>query len=208
MKSADERRDALVRLAEQSGVLRRGDFVLKSGRRSSYFFNMGAISSGADLAELGRIYAGAITDNWPLRGEDAVQVLFGPAYKGIPLAVTAAVALTQQGLSFGVAYDRKEAKAGGEGGQLVGAQVADRRVLLLDDVLTAGTAVRMSLERVRRAGGQICGVLVAVDRCEPADEGDPDGPKVREVLEAELGVPVRAIASASDLGLQSTADSD
>ena len=208
---ADEkhRRRALLRLAERAGVLQFGDFVLKSGRRSDYFLNVGAICGGADLLELGQLYADAIGQYWPLPGTDddtsaadSVQVLFGPAYKGIPLVVAAATALAAAGgPSLPVAYDRKERKTHGEGGALVGAEMGGKRVLLIDDVLSAGTAVRAALPQLRAAGAEPVGVLVAFDRREPMVEGDASSPLASTYVEQEFGIPVRALADATDLEL-------
>ncbi|HEX7370369.1 MAG TPA: orotate phosphoribosyltransferase [Rhodanobacteraceae bacterium] len=143
------------------GVLRFGEFTLKSGRQSPYFFNMGRIDSGKALAEVGAAYAAAIMAS----GID-FDMLFGPAYKGIPLAAATAVALAREhDRDVPWAYNRKEAKDHGEGGTLVGAPLTGR-VLIVDDVITAGTAVRESLALIRGAGAEVAGVLVALDRQE------------------------------------------
>lgn len=142
-------------------VLRFGKFELKSGRTSPYFFNAGLFQTGSDLARLGTAYAQALANS-----ELDYDMLFGPAYKGIPLATTTAVALaTQHGQDLPYAFNRKEAKAHGEGGQLVGAPLGGR-VLIVDDVITAGTAIRESIELIRNAGATPAGVIIALDRQE------------------------------------------
>jgi orotate phosphoribosyltransferase len=146
-------------LAKQ--VLRFGDFTLKSGRTSPYFFNAGLINDGVSLSRLGACYAQAIVD-----AGVAFDMLFGPAYKGIPLATATAVAFAERHRrNLPIAYNRKEAKAHGEGGTLVGAPI-DGRVLIVDDVLTAGTAVRESIKLIREAGARPAGVVLALDRQE------------------------------------------
>jgi orotate phosphoribosyltransferase len=146
-------------LAKQ--VLRFGDFTLKSGRTSPYFFNAGLINDGVSLSRLGACYAQAIVD-----AGVAFDMLFGPAYKGIPLATATAVAFAERHRrNLPIAYNRKEAKAHGEGGTLVGAPI-DGRVLIVDDVLTAGTAVRESINLIREAGARPAGVVLALDRQE------------------------------------------
>ncbi len=159
-------RGEFVRLMIAHGVLKFGTFTLKSGRQSPYFFNLGAIADGTGLGVLGRAYADAIVDRG-LRPD----VLFGPAYKGIPIAVAAGIALdAHHSVRVGVAFNRKEAKQHGEGGALVGYPLAGR-VVIVDDVMTAGTAVAEAAAIVRAAGGTIAGVLVALDRCERGDGG-------------------------------------
>jgi orotate phosphoribosyltransferase len=185
----DYQRD-LIDLAIGRGVLRFGRFVLKSGRTSPYFFNAGLFNTGAALARLGRIYARAIVD-W---GEP-FDMLFGPAYKGIPLAAATAVALADaHGRDVPYCFNRKEAKAHGEGGATVGAPLAGR-VLIVDDVITAGTSVRESLDLIRSAGAQPAGVCIALDRQE---RGTGARSAVDEVG-AELGLPVRSIVALDDL---------
>jgi orotate phosphoribosyltransferase len=146
-------------LAKQ--VLRFGDFTLKSGRTSPYFFNAGLFNDGVSLSRLGACYAQAIVE-----AGVAFDMLFGPAYKGIPLATATAVAFAERHRrNLPIAYNRKEAKAHGEGGTLVGAPI-DGRVLIVDDVLTAGTAVRESIKLIREAGARPAGVVLALDRQE------------------------------------------
>ena len=146
-------------LIEQN-VLRFGEFRLKSGRLSPYFFNLGAVDDGAALAHLGRCYAERILSlGWEF------DVLFGPAYKGIPIAVATGIALAERGHSVPVAFNRKEAKDHGEGGVFVGAPV-EGRVLLIDDVLTAGTAVREVITMIEGAGAELAGVAIGLNRQE------------------------------------------
>lgn len=185
----DYQRD-FIELTLQRDVLRFGDFTLKSGRQSPYFFNMGRIDSGAALARLGRAYASALADSGL-----AVDMLFGPAYKGIPLAAATAIALADRhGRDLPWAYNRKEAKDHGEGGVLVGAPLQGR-VLIVDDVMTAGTAVRESLALIRAQGATPAGVLIALDRQE---RGQGALSAAQEVT-ADYGVPVIAITSLADV---------
>ncbi len=177
-------------LALERNVLRFGEFSLKSGRTSPYFFNAGLFDSGAALAALGECYADALEQSGL-----AFDMLFGPAYKGIPLATTLAVALAHRGRDLPVAFNRKEAKAHGEGGLLIGAPVRGR-VLIVDDVITAGTAIRESIQTIRDAGGEPCGVLIALDRQERGQAGSRSA--AQEVA-AEFGLPVHAIAALDDL---------
>ncbi|NII10589.1 orotate phosphoribosyltransferase [Oleiagrimonas sp. C23AA] len=179
-----------IDLTLQRGVLRFGQFTLKSGRVSPYFFNMGHIDSGRALAELGRAYAHAA-----IEAGIEFDMLFGPAYKGIPLACATAIALADQhGRDVPFAYNRKEAKAHGEGGTLVGAPLKGK-VLVVDDVMTAGTAVRESLRLITEHGATPAGVLIAMDRQE---RGQGEHSAVQE-LAAEYGMPVVAIASLADV---------
>jgi orotate phosphoribosyltransferase len=180
-----------LELALELGVLRFGEFTLKSGRVSPYFFNAGLFNSGYAAAKLGRCYAAAISTL-----DIEFDMLFGAAYKGIPLVCLAAAALAERhDEDYPFAFNRKEAKDHGEGGSIVGAPLKGR-VLILDDVITAGTAIREVLEIIRSAGATPAGVLVALDREEV-------GPKARtsavQQLEAELGVPIRSIVSLTDL---------
>jgi orotate phosphoribosyltransferase len=171
-------------LAVTRSVLRFGEFTLKSGRISPYFFDAGLFDSGAVLAELGRHYAAALQ-----HAGLAFDQLFGPAYKGIPLATTTAVALAAGGRDVPVAFNRKEPKAHGEGGLLIGA-ARRGRVRIVDDVITAGTPKRESIELIRSAGATPCGVLIALDREERGQAARSGAPEVSE----EFGVPVIAIA--------------
>lgn len=185
----DYQRD-FIELTLQRDVLRFGEFTLKSGRLSPYFFNMGRIDSGAALARLGRAYAAAVVNS----GLD-VDMLFGPAYKGIALAAATAIALAEQhDRDLPWAYNRKEAKDHGEGGVLVGAPLKGR-VLIVDDVMTAGTAVRESLALIRAQGATPAGVLIALDRQE---RGQGELSAAQEV-QRDYGIPVVAITGFSDV---------
>ena len=176
----------------ERNVLQFGDFVLKSGRRSPYFFNLGDVADGAGLDLLGRAYGAAIT-----RLPVLPDVLFGPAYKGIPIAVAAAVALAREhGISVGAAFDRKEAKTHGEGGRLVGASMAHKKVVVVDDVVTDGTAKRQAFETIAAVGGEVVGVVLALDRQEVAADGDVSAV---EALRRDFGVPVRCVADVDDM---------
>lgn len=187
---------AFLELAVARNVLRFGQFTLKSGRVSPYFFNAGLFDSGAALATLGAAYADAA-----VRSGLAFDMLFGPAYKGIVLAAVTATALAQQhGRDLPFAYDRKEAKDHGEGGVLVGASLRGR-VLIVDDVITAGTAIRQSIALIRAAGAEPAGVLLALDR-EERGQGELSA---SQELTREHGIPVVAIARLRDL-LAWTAD--
>jgi orotate phosphoribosyltransferase len=177
-------------LALHKQVLRFGDFTLKSGRTSPYFFNAGLIDNGAALARLGRAYATTAVES----GLE-FDMLFGPAYKGIALAAATAIALAaDHGRDLPFAFNRKEAKTHGEGGNLIGAPLLGR-VLIVDDVITAGTAIRESLQIIRGQGAEPAGVLIALDRQE---RGQGSLSAAQEVT-AEFGIPVLAIARLSDL---------
>ena len=172
-------------------ALRFGEFTLKSGRVSPYFFNAGRFDSGAALAALGEAYAQTLH-----AAQLDFDVLFGPAYKGIPLATAVAMALAAQGRDAPLAFNRKEAKGHGEGGLLIGAALAGKRVLIVDDVITAGTAIREAIEIIRQAGGVPCGVLIALDRQERSGDGDLSA---TDAVRAEFGLPVLAIAGLDEL---------
>lgn len=181
---------AFLELAVARNVLRFGQFTLKSGRVSPYFFNAGLFNSGAALATLGTAYADAAVQSGL-----AFDMLFGPAYKGIVLAALTAAALAQRhGLDLPFAYNRKEVKDHGEGGNLVGAPLRGR-VLIVDDVITAGTAIRESLALIRAAGAQVAGVLIALDR-EERGQGELSA---TQELARDHGVPTIAIARLRDL---------
>ncbi|HTY03894.1 MAG TPA: orotate phosphoribosyltransferase [Rhodocyclaceae bacterium] len=178
-----------IAFACERGVLRFGEFKTKAGRQSPYFFNAGLFNDGASLATLANFYARAI-----LASGIQFDVLFGPAYKGIPLAATTAVALAGLGRNTPFAYNRKEAKDHGEGGSLVGAPLAGS-VLVIDDVISAGTSVRESVELIRAAGATPAGVVIALDRQE---RGQGELSAVQEV-EKLYRMPVVAVASLLDL---------
>ncbi|MES1943188.1 orotate phosphoribosyltransferase [Salinisphaera sp. PC39] len=184
----DSKRDFLD-LAFEHGALKLGEFTLKSGRVSPYFFNLGAIASGAAMARLADSYAAALE----AAGID-YDALFGPAYKGIPLATAVACALAGRGRDVPFAYNRKEAKDHGEGGVLVGAPLSGR-VVIVDDVITAGTAVREAVGLIEAAGAEVAALLVALDRQERAD-GDRSA---IQTLAAEYGIPTVAVATLDDL---------
>jgi orotate phosphoribosyltransferase len=180
---------ALIELLVEAGVLRFGEFTLKSGRASPYFFNLGALCTGGATQRLAEGYADCI-----LRAGVEFDVVLGPAYKGIPIAVATAEALGRRGRDVAWAFNRKEAKAHGEGGRFVGGDVTGR-VLLVDDVLTAGTAVREAVGLVRAAGGAMAGVVIALDRQELND----DGTTAVGALADELGVPVLSLLTLQDV---------
>ncbi|MFN2308232.1 MAG: orotate phosphoribosyltransferase [Gammaproteobacteria bacterium] len=185
----DYQRDFL-RFAIDTEVLRFGSFTLKSGRQSPYFFNAGLFNTGSRLARLGRFYAAAIVD-----AGIEFDVLFGPAYKGIPLAAATAIALADQhGRDLPYCFNRKEAKDHGEGGNLVGAPLRGR-VLIIDDVITAGTAIRESLEIIAAAGATPAGVVIALNRQE---RGTGARSAIQEV-EQDTGIRVVSIAALDQL---------
>ncbi|WP_271409799.1 orotate phosphoribosyltransferase [Pseudomonas sp. Q1-7] len=175
-----------IRFAIERGVLRFGEFTLKSGRTSPYFFNAGLFNSGLALAQLGRFYAAAVVDSGI-----PFDVLFGPAYKGIPLAAATAVALAEHHqIDIPWCFNRKEAKDHGEGGTLVGAPLAGR-VLIIDDVITAGTAIREVMQIIQAQDAQAAGVLIALNRQE---RGQGELSAIQEV-ERDFGMPVVSIVS-------------
>jgi len=178
-----------IDFALSRNVLRFGEFKTKAGRLSPYFFNAGLFHDGASLARLSGYYAQAI-----LASGIACDMLFGPAYKGIPLAAGTAIALAQKGRNLPFCYNRKEAKDHGEGGTLIGAPLAGD-VLIIDDVISAGTSVRESVELIRAGGARPCGVVIALDRME---RGLGALSAVQEVR-ADFGLPVIAVATLDDL---------
>ncbi|MDH3644154.1 MAG: orotate phosphoribosyltransferase [Gammaproteobacteria bacterium] len=187
----DEHRRGLLALMVEQQVLKFGEFTLKSGRLSPYFFNLGAIDSGAAIASLGDAYAARIEAL-----DVNFDVLFGPAYKGIPIAVATAEALARGGRDVGWAFNRKEPKDHGEGGRFVGAAL-EGRVLLVDDVLTAGTAVREAAGLIADAGAELAGVVIALDRQERQQASN--GHTAVSELAAELKVPVVSIVTLQDV---------
>jgi orotate phosphoribosyltransferase len=182
-------RQDFVRFAVQQKAMCFGEFKTKAGRSSPYFFNAGLFNDGASLRNLSQFYAQAI-----LASGVPFDMLFGPAYKGIPLVAGTVIALAEQGLSVAYCYNRKEAKDHGEGGITVGAKLQGR-VLIIDDVISAGTSVRESIELIRAAGAQPCGVVIALDRME---RGQGELSAVQEV-NRNYGIPVVSIATLDDL---------
>ena len=213
-----------IRFAIDRNVLRFGEFTLKSGRKSPFFFNAGLFNDGEALALLGRFYAEAIDEY--VRGESGHQsavaatttssttttttangddtnasptsplplLLFGPAYKGIPLVASTAIALsTQHQRNLPFAFNRKEAKDHGEGGSIVGTPLANHRVLIVDDVITAGTAIRESIQIIQQSGAVVAGVLVALDRQEKGKDGQ-ECSAIQEIQQ-NFGIPVLAIVT-------------
>ncbi|NOR51708.1 MAG: orotate phosphoribosyltransferase [Gammaproteobacteria bacterium] len=179
-----------IQFSLDNGVLKFGEFTLKSGRISPYFFNAGLFNTGAQLAQLGRFYAEAIIES----GIE-FDVLFGPAYKGIPLATTAAVALSEShDIDIPYCFNRKEAKDHGEGGNLVGAGL-DGRVMIIDDVITAGTAIREAMDIIDANGARAAGVVIALDRQE---RGMGEKSAIQEV-ESNFGIKVASIITLADL---------
>ncbi|HFQ5380154.1 TPA: orotate phosphoribosyltransferase [Vibrio vulnificus] len=179
-----------IEFALEKQVLKFGEFTLKSGRKSPYFFNAGLFNTGRNLARLGRFYAAALADS----GIE-FDVLFGPAYKGIPIATTTAVALADHhDIDTPYCFNRKEAKDHGEGGNLVGSAL-EGRIMLVDDVITAGTAIRESMEIIQANGADLAGVLVAIDRQE---KGKGELSAIQEV-ERDFACAVISIVSLSDL---------
>jgi len=180
-----------LELALELGVLRFGKFELKSGRISPYFFNAGLFNTGYAAAKLGRCYASAVTE----QGIE-FDMLFGPAYKGITLVALAAAALAEHhDLDYPFAFNRKETKDHGEGGASIGAEISGR-VLILDDVITAGTAIKEAIEIIKSAGAEPAGVLVALDR---EEVGTKSRVSAVQELEQELSIPIRSIVSLTDL---------
>ncbi len=183
-----------VQFAVEAGVLRFGEFRTKAGRLSPYFFNAGLFDNGLKLGRLAGFYARRL-----LQDEVAFDALFGPAYKGIPLAAAVAVELARQGRNVPFAYNRKEAKDHGEGGVLVGAPLVGR-VVIVDDVISAGTSVRESISLIQATGAQAAGVVIALDRQERAAEGGVDLPhSAVQYVSAQWGLSVVAIATLQDL---------
>jgi orotate phosphoribosyltransferase len=207
MSSTNPTPDALaldfVKFALEAGVLRFGEFKTKAGRLSPYFFNAGLFDDGTKLGRLAEFYARRL-----LASGVQFDMLFGPAYKGITLAAAVAVELARLGRNVPYAYNRKEAKDHGEGGTLVGAKVAGR-VLIIDDVISAGTSVRESIAMISAAGGTPHAVTIALDRQEMAAENGVDKPwSAVQYVQRELGLQVVAIATLADLlaYLKSNAD--
>ncbi|MFN5512022.1 MAG: orotate phosphoribosyltransferase [Burkholderiales bacterium] len=189
--------DDFITFALQADVLRFGSFRTKAGRDSPYFFNAGLFNDGARLGRISHFYAARLMQ---ARAEGAqFDMLFGPAYKGITLASATAVELARQGLNLPFAYNRKEAKDHGEGGTIVGAPLAGR-VVIIDDVISAGTSVRESVEIIRAQGATPAAVLIALDRQERGGTADaPTATSAAQEVQALYGIPVWSIASLQDL---------
>jgi orotate phosphoribosyltransferase len=193
-RPADSLAQDFVKFAVEAGVLRFGEFKTKAGRLSPYFFNSALFDDGAKLARLAEFYARRL-----LASGCAFDMLFGPAYKGITLAAASAVALAGLGRNVPFAFNRKEAKAHGEGGTLVGAAVAGR-VVIVDDVITDGASKRESVEMLRAAGGEPSAVLIALDRMERGGSADNlSAHSAVEDFERDYGLPVISIATLTDL---------
>ncbi|MEQ8208123.1 MAG: orotate phosphoribosyltransferase [Woeseia sp.] len=179
-----------LELALELGVLRFGEFTLKSGRKSPYFFNVGLFSNGYAAAKLGRYYASAIVES-----KIEFDMLFGPAYKGIPLAALAAAALAEHhDIDVPYSFNRKEEKGHGEGGSIVGAPLSGK-VLIVDDVITAGTAVREAERIITGAGAEVAGLLISLDR----QEVGRDSRSAVQELEQTLNIPVASIVGLEDV---------
>lgn len=179
-----------VHFALEQNVLQFGNFTLKSGRQSPYFFNAGLFYQGNQLARLGEFYAQTLLAKAP-----SFDVLFGPAYKGLPLATATAIALAHQGSNIEVTFNRKEAKGHGEKGLLIGAPLKNKRIVIIDDVITAGTAFRESQQLIEHAGGELVGVIIALDRQE---KGSTDCSAIQEI-EQIYHIPVMSIICLQDI---------
>jgi orotate phosphoribosyltransferase len=202
MSSKNSNQDNFIQFALEANVLSFGEFKTKAGRLSPYFFNAGGFNDGARLSALGCYYAKALQES----GLE-FDMLYGPAYKGITLAAATAIALADAGRNVPYAYNRKEAKDHGEGGSLVGAPVKGK-VVIIDDVISAGTSVRESVKLIRDAGGEPSAVLIALDRMEKSGTATEIGDKSAvQAVEQEFGLPVVAIANLADLMAFLTASS-
>ncbi len=203
MSSNNSNQDNFIRFALEAKVLSFGEFKTKAGRLSPYFFNAGGFDDGARLGALGRYYAKALQDS-----KLPFDMLYGPAYKGITLAAATAIALADDGVNVPYAYNRKEAKDHGEGGVLVGAPVKGR-VVIIDDVISAGTSVRESVDLIKKAGAEPAAVLIALDRMERSGTATEIGDKSAvQAVEQEFGLPVISIANLTGLMSFLTASSD
>jgi orotate phosphoribosyltransferase len=203
MSSNNSNQDNFIRFALEAKVLSFGEFKTKAGRLSPYFFNAGGFDDGARLGALGRYYAKALQES-----NLKFDMLYGPAYKGITLAAATAIALTDNGINVPYAYNRKEAKDHGEGGALVGAPVKGK-VVIIDDVISAGTSVRESVDLIRKAGAEPAAVLIVLDRMERSGTATDIGDKSAvQAVEHEFGLPVISIANLAGLMSFLTASSD
>jgi orotate phosphoribosyltransferase len=187
-------RQQFIAFSVATGVLRFGDFVTKAGRNSPYFFNAGSFNDGATLGKLAGFYAQTLLDS----GVE-FDMLFGPAYKGITLASATAVALAAKGRNVPFAFNRKEAKDHGEGGTIVGAKLSGQ-VVIIDDVISAGTSVRESVDMIRAAGATPCAVMIALDRMERSGkEGEMSALSAVQEVTKSYGIPVISIGTLTDL---------
>ena len=180
----------------ESPPLQFGDFTLKSGRKSPYFVNLGRLNAGAELAFLGEVLADRIHELFIKEGQPKFDVIFGPAYKAIPLSAATAIAMASKyGYSINTATARKETKEHGEGGSVVGPDLTGQRVLILDDVLTAGTSIRASAELIKKVGGTPVAAIVLLDRMETSGNHTP----MSSLLTSFLNIPVAALATIQDI---------
>ena len=203
MSSNNSNQDNFIRFALEAKVLSFGEFKTKAGRLSPYFFNAGGFNDGARLSALGRYYANALQES-----NIQFDMLYGPAYKGITLAAATVIALADAGRNVPYAYNRKEAKDHGEGGVLVGAPVQGK-VVIIDDVISAGTSVRESVDIIRKAGAEPAAVLIALDRMERSGTATEIGQKSAvQAVEEEFGLPVISIANLMGVMSFLTASSD
>jgi len=203
MSSKNSNQDNFIRFALEAKVLSFGEFKTKAGRLSPYFFNAGSFNDGTRLSALGRYYANALKES-----KVEFDMLYGPAYKGITLAAATTIALADDGINVPFAYNRKEAKDHGEGGSLIGAPVKGK-VVIIDDVISAGTSVRESVDLIRGAGAEPAAVLIALDRMERSGNATELGDQSAvQAVEQEFGLPVIAIANLADLMSFLTASSD
>jgi len=203
MSSNNSNQDNFIRFALEAKVLSFGEFKTKAGRLSPYFFNAGGFDDGTRLGALGRYYAKALQES-----KLPFDMLYGPAYKGITLVAATAIALADDGINVPYAYNRKEAKDHGEGGVLVGAPVKGR-VVIIDDVISAGTSVRESVELIRKAGAEPAAVLIALDRMERSGTATELGDQSAvQAVEQEFNLPVISIANLTGLMSFLTASSD
>ena len=203
MSSNNSNQDKFIQFALEAKVLSFGEFKTKAGRLSPYFFNAGGFDDGARLGALGRYYAKALQES-----KLQFDMLYGPAYKGITLAAATAIALADNGINVPYAFNRKEAKDHGEGGVLVGAPVKGK-VVIIDDVISAGTSVRESVDLIRKAGAEPAAVLIALDRMERSGSATEVGDKSAvQAVEQEFGLPVISIANLTGLMSFLTSSSD
>lgn len=191
MQSLQTYQYEFIQLALQHNVLSFGDFTLKSGRKSPYFFNTGLFYQSSALQKLGEFYAQAI-----LNASLSFDVLFGPAYKGIPLATSTGIALANRGSSYPVAFNRKEAKDHGEGGNLIGAPLKSHKVLILDDVITAGTAFYESKRLIESQEATLAGIVIALDRQEKGPRGELS---TLQTIQQTENIPVISLITFEDL---------